>query len=165
MIFLHAAHFKGFSRFTLYVKTFITERCVQSLETIPLIITALPTSYFSYWSLVSSATLNRNLGPLIWKWGRREVTGRYLFWPCSMKLLIVLGHVMQTYKSYPFFFSFSSITSVQPLYSHNPFSQCEATEEKSQRAIGFLCLTWKINASLLAVIRSQSTSFCSWLFI
>lgn len=137
MIFLHAAHFKGFSRFTLYVKTFITERCVQSLETIPLIITALPTSYFSYWSLVSSATLNRNLGPLIWKWGRREVTGRYLFWPCSMKLLIVLGHVMQTYKSYPFFFlsPVSLACSLFILTTH--FHSMKPLKKRAKEQLGF----------------------------
>lgn len=50
----------------------------------------------SYWSSVSSATLNTNLGPVMWKWGRREVTGRYLLamldeaancpWPCKANL-------------------------------------------------------------------------------
>lgn len=50
----------------------------------------------SYWSLVSSAALNKNLGPVIWKWGRRELTGRYLLamldeasncpWPCKANL-------------------------------------------------------------------------------
>lgn len=69
----------------------------------PLIITALPIPYRSCWSLVSSATLNKNLGPVIWKWGGRVLTGRYSFWPCSMKLLIVLDRAKQTYMSNLFF--------------------------------------------------------------
>lgn len=44
------------------------------------------------------------------------MTARYLFWPCSMKLLIVLGHVKQTYMSYALFI----IATALPLYSPDP---------------------------------------------
>lgn len=81
---------------------------------------------------MSSATLNKNLGPVIWKWGRREVTGRYLFWPCSMKPLIVLGHVKQTYMSYPFFINATGL----PLYSPKPPTPYKAADKngKGRRA-------------------------------
>lgn len=60
------------------------------------------------------------------------MTGRYLFWPCSMKPLIVLGHVKQTYMSYPFFINATGL----PLYSPKPPTPYKAADKngKGRRA-------------------------------